>query len=96
MSNIEGIALSKKLVLNKSVAWIMLQIFSSCVLEPQQYYDTGVSDDDYVSFARANTDAQAFLEKYPQAETQVDRSGRLAVDFRVTTRSVTDTTQSCP
>jgi hypothetical protein len=71
----------------------MLLLVASCAWESQQFYDNGVSDEEYVSIARMHHDAQAFLEEYPQAETYVDRSGRLAVDFRVTKHLVTNTTQ---
>lgn len=85
--------MSKKWFLVLSVISIMLLMVTSCAWESQQFYDNGVSDEEYVSIARVHHYAQAFLEKNPQAETYVDRSGRLAVDFRVTTRRVTSTTQ---
>lgn len=85
--------MSKKSFLVLSVISIMLLMVTSCAWESQQFYDTGVSDEEYVSIARVFPDAQAFLEEYPQAETYVDRSGRLAVDFRVTKCPVTSTTQ---
>ncbi len=40
------------------------------------------SDADYIAIARGAPPAQAFYAKYPGVEAQVDRSGRLAVDFR--------------
>ncbi|NIN98911.1 MAG: hypothetical protein GTN93_27830 [Anaerolineae bacterium] len=76
-----------------SVISIVLLMVTSCAWESNQFYDNGVSDEEYVSIARVHPDAQAFLEKYPEAETYVDRSGRLAVDFRVTDRPVSSTTQ---
>jgi len=66
---------------------------SSCKGASQQYYDNGISDEEYVSIARGHDDAQAFLERFPQAETNVDRSGSLAVDFLIAARPVTSTTQ---
>jgi hypothetical protein len=66
---------------------------SSCKGASQQYYDNGISDEEYVSIARGHDDAQAFLERSPQAETNVDRSGSLAVDFLIAARPVTSTTQ---
>jgi hypothetical protein len=75
------------------IACIMLLMLASCAWGAEQYYDSGISDEDYISIARAHPDAQAFLEEYPQAEAIVDRSGRLAVDFRVTTHSAISTTQ---
>jgi len=40
------------------------------------------SDADYIEIARNAPPAQAFYAKYAGVEAQVDRSGRLAVDFR--------------
>ncbi len=85
--------MSKKSFLVLSVVWIGLLMVTSCAWESQQFYNNGVSDAEYVFIARVNQDAQAFLEEHPQAETYVDRSGRLAVDFRVSKRPVTSTTQ---
>jgi hypothetical protein len=85
--------MGKKPFLNVSVVWIALLMVTSCTWGPQQFYDNGVSDEEYVSTARLHDDAQAFLAAYPQAETYVDRSGALAVDFRVTKSPVTSTTQ---
>ena len=42
-----------------------------------------LSDREYIRFAKTTSEAQAFLRKYPQARIQVERSGRLAVDFWV-------------
>jgi hypothetical protein len=50
---------------------------------PRTFYDTGISDDEYIEIASQTLEAQKFLEKYPNATTLVDRSGRLAVDYRV-------------
>jgi hypothetical protein len=86
--------MSRKSFLVLSVVWIMLLMVTSCAWKPQQFYDNGVSDEEYLSIARTHPDAHAFLEKYPQAETYVDRSGSLAVDFRVTKRPVTNTSQN--
>jgi hypothetical protein len=41
-----------------------------------------VSDAEYVAIARSTPQAQAFYAKYAGVEAQVDRSARLAVDFR--------------
>ena len=41
-----------------------------------------VSDAEYIAIARSSPPAQAFYAKYTGVEAQVDRSGRLAVDFR--------------
>ena len=72
--------------------WAIAVMVSSCK-GGSQYYGNGISDEEYVSIARGHDDAQAFLERYPQAETYVDRSGSLAVDFLIATRPVTSTTQ---
>jgi len=71
----------------------MLMILPSCSWGLQQYYDNGTSDEDYIFIAREHDDSQAFLDRYPQAEVFVDRSGSLAVDFRVTTRPAHRTTE---
>ena len=50
---------------------------------PRTFYDTGISDEEYTEITSQTLEAQKFLEKYPNATIQVDRSGRLAVDYRV-------------
>jgi len=50
---------------------------------PRTFYDTGISDEEYIAIARQTLEAQTFLEKYPNATIFVDRSGALAVDYRV-------------
>ena len=57
--------------------------------EPQTFYDTGISDEAYIEIASQTAEAQKFLEKYPNATIHVDRSGALAVDYRVT-NDITD------
>ena len=48
-----------------------------------------VTDEELVGIARDTPEAQAFLGRYPDAGAGVDRSGRVAVDFRaVGTRGV--------
>jgi hypothetical protein len=89
----ERTGMSKKGVGVLFVAWIVLLTAAACAQEPKTYYDNGVSDEAYVSIARLYPDAQAFLELYPRAETYVDRSGSLAVDFRETRTPATDTNQ---
>jgi hypothetical protein len=51
---------------------------------PRTFYDTGISDEEYTEIASKTLEAQKFLEKYPNATIYVDRSGALAVDYRVT------------
>jgi hypothetical protein len=46
-------------------------------------YTTGMSDNKYIEIAKQTVEVQKFLEKYPYAKVSVDRSGALAVDFRV-------------
>ncbi len=50
---------------------------------PLTFYDNGVSDEEYIAITNQTVEAQKFLEKYPDSVTQVDRSGGLAVDYRV-------------
>jgi len=50
---------------------------------PRTFYDTGISDEEYIAITRQTLEAQTFLEKYPNATIFVDRSGALAVDYRV-------------
>jgi hypothetical protein len=52
--------------------------------KPRTFYDTGISDEEYTEIASQTLEAQKFLEKYPNATIYVDRSGALAVDYRVT------------
>jgi len=52
--------------------------------EPRTFYDTGISDEEYIEITSQTVEAQKFLEKYPNATIYVDRSGALAVDYRVT------------
>jgi hypothetical protein len=51
---------------------------------PLTFYDNGVSDEEYIAITNQTVEAQKFVEKYPNSVTQVDRSGGLAVDYRVT------------
>jgi hypothetical protein len=88
------ITMGKKSFLVLAASLVATMISSSCASAPQQYYDNGVSDEEYVSIAGNTPEAQAFVAKYPQAEVVVDRSGKLAVDFRMTKHPVTSTTQT--
>ncbi len=65
-----------------AILWIGLALLTSCSWQLEQALGNA-SDEEYVSIARTNREAQALLSKFPQAETSVDREGRLAVDFRV-------------
>lgn len=51
--------------------------------KPRTFYDNGVTDEEYITITNQTLEAQKFLEKYPNAVIQVDRSGSLAVDYRV-------------
>ena len=51
--------------------------------KPRIFYDNGVTDEEYITITNETLEAQKFLEKYPNATIQVDRSGRLAVDYRM-------------
>jgi hypothetical protein len=86
--------MNEKQFLRLQVACMMLLATTSCTWGSSQYYDDEVPDREYAEIAQEHPHAQAFLERYPEAETHVDRSGRLAVDFRVTRRVPTDTTQN--
>jgi hypothetical protein len=88
------ITMDKKSFLVLAASLVATMISSSCASVPRQYYDNGVSDEEYVSIARNTPDAQAFVAKYPQAEVLVDRSGKLAVDFRMTKHPMTSTAQT--
>lgn len=41
------------------------------------------TDAEYIARAERSQEGRAFLAKYPEARRQVDRSGAVAVDFRV-------------
>ena len=55
--------------------------------KPRTFCDNGVSDEAYIAITNQTLEAQRFLEKYPNAVIQVDRSGSLAVDYRANTSS---------
>ena len=50
---------------------------------PRTFYNNGISDEEYIQIVSQTAEAQRFLEKYPNATIYVDRSGALAVDYRV-------------
>ena len=52
-------------------------------LRPINLYVTGISDEEYIRIAGQTIEVQKFLKKYPSATAYVDRSGALAVDFRI-------------
>lgn len=51
--------------------------------KPRTFYDTGISDEEYIAITNQTMEAQKFLKKYPNATIFVDRSGALAVDYRM-------------
>ena len=55
--------------------------------KPRIFYDNGVSDQEYIAITDQTLEAKRFLEKFPNAVTTVDRSGALAVDYRVESNS---------
>lgn len=67
------------LILSISLAAILITVSCSA---PRQVGDAGVSDEEYIRIAGETEEARAFLEQFPEAEILVDRSSRLAVDFR--------------
>lgn len=76
-----------------SISLIVLLTTVSCS-KTQQYYDDGISDEEYINIASKTEEARAFLERFPEAETLVDRSGELAVDYRITKVQPATTEQS--
>lgn len=77
-----------------AIAWITPLMIVSCSWMPEQFYDNGVSDAEYVSIACLHPAAHTFIDLFPLYETYVDRSGKLAVDFMAEKRLPTDTTQN--
>ena len=82
-------------LVNKGYIWCALIIAASVLLaivvlftlselnKPRTFYDNGVSDEEYISITNQTLEAKKFLQKYPNAVIEVDRSGALAVDYRV-------------
>jgi len=80
-----------------ALVWAIALFISSYALftfydyyKPRTFYDNGVTDEEYITIANQTLEAQKFLEKYPNAVIQVDRSGSLAVDYRVNTHLSTE------
>lgn len=82
----EPITKGAQLIMKPKPKYWIIAIF--CLLMPLflsfgcSWKDT-FSDAKYVEIAKTTLEAQNFLEMYPKATTEVDRSGRPAVDFRV-------------
>ncbi len=75
-----------------ALAWLLLGAMAACAWLPQQHTGDDIPDEEVIAIARSHPMAQAFLELHPEPEILIDRSGALAVDFRVTTRRPRDTT----
>ena len=73
---------SAVLVLIIAIAVSVWIIFTE-LSKPRSFYNTGVSDEEYISITNQNPLAQLFIKRYPKASAYVDRSGRLAVDYRI-------------
>jgi hypothetical protein len=84
---------SKTILITISVA-IVFFIFGSLYWEccrPKYFIDTtAISDGEYIRIAKTTLEAEKFLEKYPNAQIVVDRSGALAVDFRIDSPEIND------
>ncbi len=83
----------RKICLLNTISWFTILIATSCSLTGQQYYNDGVSDEEYIRIASEAEEAQAFLEIFPTAAIVVDRSSKLAVDFRFDKVTPTTTNQ---
>jgi hypothetical protein len=76
-----------------SVSLLVILITASCSTQPLQHDEDGVSDEEYIRIASATEEAQAFLNIYPDSEIYVDRSSKLAVDFRFNKRTPASTNE---
>ena len=89
-------------LVNKGYVWCALVITASVLVanvvlftlselnKPRTFYDNGVSDEEYIAITNQTVEAQKFLQKYPNAVIEVDRSGALAVDYRVESNSTAE------
>jgi hypothetical protein len=69
-----------RLALSVGISIALLAIGIAVALLAAQ--DVDATDGELITTAEASAEAQAFLRRYPSASTSVDRSGRIAVDFR--------------
>src|SRR5574340_1188514 len=76
-----------------SISLIAILLLISCS-RSEQYIDNGIADDVYIRIADGAAESQAFLRQFPEAEILVDRSSKLAVDYRFTQFQPTSTEQS--
>jgi len=72
---------------------ILAILMTACTFSSGQFYDTGISDEEYISIASTTEEARKFLTYFPRSDIYVDRSGALAVDFRVTWQPISSTSQ---
>jgi len=74
-------------IISVVVVSVVLALWGAYLLydlyRPRTFYDTGISNEEYIEITSQTLEAQKFLEKYPNATIYVDRSGALAVDYRV-------------
>jgi len=75
--------MKQKIILSIVVLLLILAVFCWRFFTQINLYNTGVSDREYIEIAKQTIEVQEFLDKYPKAKTYVDRSGSLAVDFRL-------------
>lgn len=75
-----------------SISFMIAILLTGCI--QQQWYDNGTPDETYILVAKATHEAQTFLALFPNAEINVDRSGRLAVDFRLDKWPIIDSTKN--
>jgi hypothetical protein len=64
------------------ISFLIILSATSCSVLPSQYDDDRISDEEYIRIASETEEAQVFLSTYPGSEIYVDRSSKLAVDFR--------------
>jgi hypothetical protein len=76
-----------------SIFMVYILLVTSCSAWPRQYNDDGVSNEEYIRVASEIEETQTFLELFPEAEILVDRSSKLAVDYRFTLAQPTTTVQ---
>ncbi len=76
--------MKQKIILSIVVILLLiLAVFCWRFFTQIDLYNTGVSDREYIEIAKQTIEVQEFLDKYPKAKAYVDRSGSLAVDFRL-------------
>ena len=76
------------------ISLVIILLAASCSARPRQFYDDGVSDAEYIRIASETEEARVFLDRFPETEVLMDRSSRLAVDYRFTRIQPATTEQS--